>query len=47
MKLDEIRALSDADLRARVTEPKADPRPVVKAMTFAPPATWPVAATGS
>ena len=26
--------------------PKAEPRPVVKAMRLAPPATWPVAATG-
>ena len=28
-------------------EPKADPRPVVKQGMLAPPATWPVADTGS
>ncbi|MNN90857.1 hypothetical protein D3C81_2088800 [compost metagenome] len=29
------------------TEPKQEPRPVVKAIRLAPPATWPVAETGS
>ena len=29
------------------TPPKQEPRPVVKATMVAPPATWPVVATGS
>jgi hypothetical protein len=29
------------------TDPKHDPRPVVKQIMFAPPAIWPVAETGS
>ena len=32
---------------ALVTHPNTDPRPVVKQTRFAPPATWPVAETGS
>ncbi len=28
-------------------QPKTEPRPVVKQMMLAPPATWPVAETGS
>ena len=28
-------------------QPKQEPRPVVKTMMLAPPATWPVAETGS
>ena len=29
------------------TQPKTEPRPVVKQIMLAPPATWPVADTGS
>ena len=38
-----VDSLSDGD----GAQPYAEPRPVVNTIMFAPPATWPVAETGS